>query len=81
MAHGSSVTYIVAPRRQRAGDAQGFDFGMRAAELPVPSFADDFAIANDRAADQRIRLDVAQTARGQFQRRAMCQTSNSRSAM
>ena len=71
MAHGSSVTYRVAPAAREPALRIAFDLGVRAAELPVPSFTDHFAIPHDRRADQRIWLDAAQTALRQFQRRAM----------
>ena len=58
----------MAPGRAVAGDAQGLDLGMRAAESLMPAFADDFAVANDDAADHRVRLDVSLATRRQFER-------------
>ncbi len=50
-----------------AGDFQGFDFRVRAAKFVMPTFADHGAIADDDAADHRVRLDVPLAARGEFQ--------------
>ena len=38
---------------------------MRSAELLVKTLADDLAIANDHAADHRVRFDGALTMQGQ----------------
>jgi hypothetical protein len=37
----------------------GFDFGMGLAKLPMKSLADHFAIADQDAADHRVRFDSA----------------------
>ena len=51
-----------------AGRRERVHFGMRAAESFVPAFADDFAVANDHAADHRVRLNGSQAARGERER-------------
>jgi hypothetical protein len=43
------------------------DFGVRATEFLVPSFADHCAIANNDASNHRIRFDRAFAADGQFE--------------
>ncbi len=57
-------------RRAGGGGArggEGFDFGVRTAEPRVPAFANDPLALGDHTADQRIRLDGALAAEGQFQ--------------
>ena len=69
----------MAPRALRAGHAQRLDFGMRAAEFLVPTFADHRAVANNHAADHRIGLDVALAAGGQLKRPGHEQARRARS--
>jgi len=44
------------------------DFGMIVAGLDVPAFADDVVIANQYAADARIRMRGIEAVAGQLQR-------------
>ena len=51
----------------RAGLAQRFDFGMRAAELLVPTFAQNLGFLRNHATDQRVGFDPALSLGGKFQ--------------
>jgi hypothetical protein len=54
--------------RSAAGDFEGLDFGVRAAEPSMKPLADDFGPLGHDAADHWVRLDESLAACGQFQR-------------
>jgi hypothetical protein len=50
-----------------ASDLKGLDFGVGAAELPVPTLADDAATADQHASHHGIRLDAALASPSEFE--------------
>ncbi len=68
--HGSSVTYMVAPRARVAGARDGLGLGVRAPARRRPAARDDLARAliGDDGADGRVGGRAAQPARRDAQR-------------
>ena len=70
-AHGSSVTYIVAPATsspRSRGVGERRPLGVQTPELGVEALPDNLPAADDDRADQRIRAHPTAAARGQRER-------------